>query len=87
MLFTVLGKYFACRLRQFGKLNRRTVYYVTAVSNDTEYMSRLLHMIDSQKGRQLTRAVVVDMSRPGAAQFDISKYNLRIPVDYIYLGK
>lgn len=72
---------------QYGKLKRKQVYYVTAVSNDTEFMSRLLNLLNSQTDKQFTNLVIVDMSRPGKEQFDLSKYAVNIPAYYLHLGK
>jgi len=76
-----------CRLKKFGKLQRKQVYYVTAVSNDTDYMKRLLLQLNSQIDRQYTNVIIVDMSRPGKEQFNMSVFTLDIEAHYLYLGK
>ena len=80
---------YLCRLHKYGKLMRKQVYFVTAVGNDNEYMERLLMMIDGQHAKTYTNLVIVDMSRPGPEQFNLTKYRsfLNIPVHYLHLGK
>lgn len=73
-------------MTSFGKLKKKNVYYVTALSNDTVYMERLLHTLDSQQDVANTYLVIVDMGR-AREKFDLNKYHLRIKVDYIHLGE
>lgn len=65
------------------------MYFVTAVGNDTEFMVRLLLMINAQHDKSFTNLVIVDMSRPGPEQFNLTKHrkSLNIPVHYLHLGK
>lgn len=60
---------------------------MTAVGNDTEFMERLLSMINSQYEKNFTNLVIVDMSRPGPEQFNLTKYKLNIRSHYLHLGK
>ena len=62
---------------------------MTAEGNDNEYMERLLMMIDGQHAKTYTNLVIVDMSRPGPEQFNLTKYRsfLNIPVHYLHLSE
>ena len=73
-------------ITSYGKLKRRHVYYVVAVSNDTEFMGRLLQLVNAQLDINYTSLVIVDMSRKGQDQFNISKYKHQVSSHYIHLG-
>lgn len=73
------------QLEKFGKLDKRHVYLVSAVSNDPTHMDRLLDLINKQTNRQHLTFVIVDMGKD-TEKYDLSKKKVLVDTEYIYLG-
>lgn len=73
------------KLQKFGKLDKRHVYLITAVSNDATHMDRLLDLVNNQTNRQHMTFVVVDMGKDNE-KYDLSKHKALVNTEYLYLG-
>ncbi|XP_067950760.1 uncharacterized protein [Watersipora subatra] len=72
-------------LRNFGKLDKRHVYFVTAVSNDPIHMDRLLDLVNNQTNRQHVTFVIVDMGKDDE-KYDYAERKASVDIKYLYLG-
>lgn len=71
------------KLQTFGRLEKRHVYLITAVSNDATHMDRLMSLVNNQTNTQHITFVIVDMGK------DTEKYEVKkslVNVEYLYLG-
>jgi len=73
------------KLGSFGKLNRRHVYFITAVSNDTTHMDRLLDLVNKQTNLKHLTFVIVDMGK-GNGKYDLLAHKTLVNAEYLYLG-
>ena len=73
------------KLQKFGKLDKRHVYLITAVSNDATHMDRLLDLVNNQTNRQHMTFVVVDMGKDNE-KYDLSKHKALVNTEYLNLG-
>ena len=72
-------------LKDFGKLDKRHVYFITAVSNDPTHMDRLLDLINKQNNLEHVTFVIVDMAKD-TEKYDLSKHKALVNTEYLYLG-